>query len=77
MGSPMKILVKVKTLAKLEKVEKKDDGSLLVHVNSAPIDGKANAAVLKLLSKYLKIPKSRLSIVRGLKSKNKIIEVLS
>jgi uncharacterized protein YggU (UPF0235/DUF167 family) len=40
------------------------------------VEGRANRAVLKLLARYLGIPESRLRIVSGLASKNKVIEVM-
>ena len=39
-------------------------------------DGRANAAVIKLLSDHLGVPKSRLVIVRGLSSRLKTVQVL-
>ncbi|MEI6850773.1 MAG: DUF167 domain-containing protein [Candidatus Saccharibacteria bacterium] len=47
------------------------DGSLLVFVSEPAIDGKANQAVVKLLSKYYEVSKSKVQIVSGLTSKNK------
>jgi hypothetical protein len=47
----------------------------LVQVRVPPVEGKANLRVIKLLSRYLKKPKSSLQIVSGFKSKIKIIEV--
>ena len=37
--------------------------------------GKANKQVILLLAKFYKISKNQLKIVRGLKSKNKIIKI--
>ncbi len=47
------------------------DGSLLVFVSEPAIDGRANQAVVKLLSKYYEVSKSKVQIVSGLTSKNK------
>jgi len=71
----MKIFVKAKTNAKINSVEKLSDGRFKVSVTSAPERGKANQAILKLISKFLSIPKSRLKIVSGVIAKNKIIEL--
>ncbi|MCB9963566.1 MAG: DUF167 domain-containing protein [Rhodospirillales bacterium] len=51
------------------------DGSSLirVYVTCVPEQGKANQAVLKLLSKELKVPKSSLKILRGETDRDKII----
>lgn len=48
---------------------------LKVAVTAPPEDGRANKAVLKLLAKALKRPKSALSIVRGETSRTKLIRV--
>ena len=47
--------------------------SLKVKVMSKPEGGKANAEVVELLSKKLSIPKSLVQIIRGLKSREKVV----
>jgi uncharacterized protein YggU (UPF0235/DUF167 family) len=51
------------------------DGLLLVRVTATPENGKANAAVLKLLSKALGLPKTSLAIVRGGNARTKTIAI--
>ena len=46
-----------------------------IYVNEPPDKGKANKAVIKFLSKYFDVPSSSFSIVKGHKSKIKIISV--
>ncbi|GAW13595.1 hypothetical protein ANO14919_029820 [Xylariales sp. No.14919] len=46
-------------------------------VSAPPQDGKANKAVLEVLSKALGTPKSDLHITHGLKSRDKTVSVLS
>lgn len=46
-----------------------------VYVTVTPEDGKANKQVIKLLSNALKIPKSKINISKGLKSKNKTVVI--
>ncbi len=48
-------------------------GELVVKVRVAPEDGKANDAVIALISKAFAIPKSQLEITRGTTSRHKII----
>ena len=73
----MKIQVKVKPRSKTEDVTREMDGNAyVVRVKEPPVEGRANRAVLKLLSRHLGVPESRLRIVSGLSSKNKIIEVM-
>ena len=49
--------------------------SVRVWTTAAPTDGGANEAVLRLLAKRLGIAPSRLTIVRGESSRDKVIEV--
>lgn len=48
---------------------------LLVRVTATPENGKANAAVLKLLSKALGLPKTSLEIIRGGNARTKVIKI--
>lgn len=52
-----------------------DDGTIRVHVTVVPEGGKANAAVVKLLSKALGVPKSRLTLVRGETARDKLFQI--
>lgn len=70
------IPVRLKPNAKREKVEADEGGGLRVWVNAPPVEGRANAALIGLLSETLDIPKSYLSIKRGLGSKNKVVEII-
>jgi uncharacterized protein (TIGR00251 family) len=67
----MLLNVKVKPNAKESRIEKIND-SYVVYVKASPQDNKANIEVVKLLKKYFS---KDVIIVRGLKSKNKIVEV--
>ncbi|HBM61736.1 MAG TPA: hypothetical protein DD444_21445 [Citreicella sp.] len=51
------------------------DGQLRVTVTTVPEDGKANAAVVQLLAKALGIPKSRLTLIRGATSRDKLFRI--
>jgi uncharacterized protein (TIGR00251 family) len=53
------------------------DGQALfkVQVTAVPEDGKANAALLKLLSKSWKLPKSDMEIVQGATDRRKVIMI--
>lgn len=53
-----------------------DGGRVLkVTVTAVPENGKANEAVIKLLSKAWKLPKSSLTVVAGATDRNKILHV--
>ena len=48
---------------------------LKIRVRAAPIEGRANAALIVFLAKALKLPKSRLSLVTGDTARLKQIEI--
>lgn len=72
----MKVSIRVKARAKLEQVEKIGETDFRVSVKAEAKEGRANHAVVELLSRYFDIPKSRIAIVRGHTSKNKIVEII-
>ncbi|MEA1937147.1 MAG: DUF167 domain-containing protein [Patescibacteria group bacterium] len=49
---------------------------LKIYLTAAPIQGKANKELIKLLAGKLSVSKSKIKIVKGEKSKEKIIEIL-
>ena len=67
----MRIKVKIHPNSSQEKIEKKDE-QYEVWLKEKPIDNKANEKLIKILSKHFK---RKVEIVRGLKSKEKVIEV--
>ncbi len=76
---PTTLRVKVTPKAKSERIKKEisEDGSVLykIYVTAAPEDGKANEAVIKLLSKALGVSKSSLTITHGHTSREKTIKI--
>jgi uncharacterized protein (TIGR00251 family) len=68
----MRISVKVKTNARESREEKIGDNEYLVMVKETPRRGKANAVLLKLLSRHFE---GRVRIISGVTSRNKIIEI--
>lgn len=52
-----------------------DGATIRVMVTTVPEDGKANAAVVKLLSKALGVAKSRLVLLRGASARDKLFRI--
>ena len=46
-----------------------------VYVTAPPVNGKANKAVIEVLAEYLKVKKRNIKIIKGNKSKEKVIEI--
>jgi uncharacterized protein YggU (UPF0235/DUF167 family) len=74
-ASALKIAVRVKTRSRSEEVSREGDG-YVVKMKEPPVEGRANRAVLRLLAGHLGVPESRLRMVSGFSSRNKVIEVI-
>ena len=53
----------------------REDGVLLARVSAAPVDGKANVALCRLLAKALQVPRTSVSVVRGETARDKVVRV--
>ena len=71
----MKITVRVKPNSSKDEVTKLDGDRYLVSVTAPPVEGKANARMIELLSRYFRKAKSRIVIVRGATGREKLIEI--
>ncbi|MBD3207941.1 MAG: DUF167 domain-containing protein [Candidatus Nealsonbacteria bacterium] len=72
----MLVKVKVFPLSKKEGVERKSQNSFEVKVKEKPLQGKANQRVTEVLASFLKLPASKVRLVRGSKRRNKIFEII-
>lgn len=72
----MRLHVRVSPRAKRNVLEPQADGSLRAYTTTAPTDGKATEAVIKLLAAHLHIAKSRVLLISGAASRNKIFEII-
>ena len=52
-----------------------EEGQIRIHVTCVPEDGKANKAVTALLAKALGVAKSRLTLLRGATSRDKLFRL--
>ncbi len=68
------LAVRVTPRARRNAVTLGDDG-LRVHTTTVPEDGKANDAVIRLLSDALGVPRSQLTLLRGATSRDKLFRV--
>lgn len=71
----MKIFVKVKPAAQEETVEKIDEINFRVQVKEPPVEGRANAAVVRALAEYFGVSQLNVRIVSGYTSRSKIVEI--
>ncbi|MFH1225960.1 MAG: DUF167 domain-containing protein [bacterium] len=70
-----RLKVKITTRAKRNEIVGWQDDTLKIKLKAVPRDGKANEALLDFLAKKWNVSKSEIKIIRGLKSKNKVLEI--
>ena len=58
-----------------EEVVMNDDGSLTIYTKALAIEGRANAATVKLLAKHFGVAPSKIKLLRGAASKYKVFEI--
>ena len=71
----MKIIVKVKPRAKENRIEQADKNQFSVWVKARPEKGRANQAVIEILAEYFGFSKSRITLLKGRRAKQKIFEI--
>jgi uncharacterized protein (TIGR00251 family) len=72
-GYILKIVVK--TGSKTSGLYSIEEDKIKVKVKSQPYDGLANRELIEILSDLLDVPKSKIEIIKGNTSKNKIIRI--
>jgi len=72
----MKLNIIVIPNAKTPLILRLEENAYKVKVNAPAVAGKANRRLIEMLSDHFDVPRSSVRIVRGLSSKNKIVEIL-
>lgn len=70
----MRYSVSVKLKRDFVKIDE-ETKSIEIGVRSRPEKGKANEEIVKRLARHFHVPSSKVSIVSGLKSKSKAVEI--
>ena len=73
--SAVRISVRVHPSAARSEVMSFTDGVLQVRVSAPPIKGKANKELIAFLSRLLGVGKSKIDIIRGLTTRDKVIAI--
>jgi uncharacterized protein (TIGR00251 family) len=69
------LAVRLQPRAKRDEIVGLRDGRLAVRVSAPPVDGKANAALCRLLAKRLGVAPSTVAVVRGHTARDKLVHV--
>jgi uncharacterized protein (TIGR00251 family) len=67
--------VRLQPRAKRNAITGERDGVLRVSVAAAPVEGQANAALCKLIAKRAGVARGRVCVVRGERSREKVVRV--
>jgi uncharacterized protein YggU (UPF0235/DUF167 family) len=71
----MRLEIRVKPSCKKPGIEKVTETSWIIKVREAPVDGKANDAVIQAISRELKVPPSFITLIRGATGRTKLFEI--
>ena len=71
----VRLQVRVRPRARVNKVEVTDLGEVRVYVTEAPEGGRANKAVVAAIAGAVGVPRSSVAIVRGRTSRDKLLEI--
>ena len=69
-----KLNIKVIPNAKHNKLVE-EPGRMKAYLTAPAVEGKANEALIEFLAEHFKTKKSKISIIKGLKSRKKIVEI--
>ena len=67
--------VRVSTRSSRDAIQAVQEGVLRIALTAPPVEGEANAALIRLLARALGVPRSSLAIIRGERSRNKAVRV--
>jgi uncharacterized protein (TIGR00251 family) len=70
-----RITVRVQPRARRDEVVAIREGVLVVRVTAPALEGRANEALCRLIAKRLGVAPSRVAVVRGGRSRDKLLEV--
>ncbi len=71
----MILTIQVKPNSKTDQIFYDQYGNLKVKIRAQPIDGKANSYLERYLSEIFEVPKSYITILKGLNTEHKKVEI--
>jgi uncharacterized protein (TIGR00251 family) len=74
-GDAVLVQVRLQPRASRNGITGERAGRLAVRVAAAPVDGRANAALCKLLAKAAGVPRSSVVIVQGESAREKVVRI--
>ena len=75
MAGSAQIAIRVQPRASADAIAGERDGRLLVRVTAPPLDGRANDAVCRLIAKQAGVARSKVTVAKGERGRDKLIRV--
>jgi uncharacterized protein len=69
------ISIRLQPRARRNEVVGERAGAVVIRLTAPPVDGKANAALCTFVARAAGVPPSRVSVVRGQTSRDKVVRV--
>lgn len=76
-GTSIRIHVHAQPGAKRTEVVGLHGDALKIRIQAPPLEGRANEELIRFLAETLGVPRSRVSLIRGDKSRSKVFEITS
>ena len=70
-----RIPVRLLPRAAVNRIDGVVGGNLAVRVTAAPVDGAANAALVRLVASAIDVPRTHVALVAGASGRRKVLEV--
>jgi uncharacterized protein YggU (UPF0235/DUF167 family) len=70
-----RIAVRVRARASENCLVPVDDGTFRARTTAAPVDGKANESVRRMLALHFGVPRTAVTLIRGARSRDKVFDV--
>lgn len=74
-GGSVLLSIRVQPNSSKEGPGEVQNDALTIRLNAPPVEGRANEALIRFLSKRLAVAKSKVTIVQGKKGRNKLVTV--
>ena len=71
----MVLHIQVKPQSKIDEIRVDADGHIFVKIKAPPVDGKANAYLVKFIAAFFEISPGKVQLLKGSTSKFKKIEI--
>jgi uncharacterized protein (TIGR00251 family) len=73
--APGTVRIRVRAGSSRDGLVRVEDGTIVIRVTAPPRDGRANNAVCRFVAKRVGVPPSRVRILRGARSREKVLRI--